>query len=273
MTFVRLSMKHLFAIIRKICESQGVTLMKYNLGFINDKDFFAHVKAMVSRLTVAMNLKKFSKNSIDPIKMTVEMHAYQISLEEAVTREIARQMGKTVENAIGWFHQNIFKYIPGWQIPKDGVDVMNDEMTIFAEIKNKHNTMNSSSAETVFNKLKGIVVGNPNATAYLVEVIAKTSQDEPWTIAGYSLASNKTNRVRRISIDKFYQIVTGDEKAFSKLCSVLGKAIDDVLKEHPASKFKNTVLDELKLKYPDVIKGLFLSSFSTYQGFNDFKVK
>lgn len=37
--------------------------MKYNLGFIYDKDFFAHVKAMVSRLTVAMNLKKFSKNS------------------------------------------------------------------------------------------------------------------------------------------------------------------------------------------------------------------
>ena len=247
--------------------------MKYGLGFINDEDFFFHVKAMVSRLTVAMNLKKFSKNSIDPIKMTVEMHAYQISLEEAVTREIARQMGKTVENAIGWFHQNIFKYIPGWQIPKDGVDVMNDEMTIFAEIKNKHNTMNANSAETVFNKLKGIVVGNPNATAYLVEVIAKTSQDIPWTVSGFNLTTAKANRVRRISIDRFYKVVTGDENAFSKLCSVLGKAIDDVLKEHPASKFKNTVLAELKLKYPDVIKGLFLSSFSSYCGFEDFKVR
>lgn len=39
------------------------TEMKYGLGFISDEDFFSHVKAMVSRLTVAMNLKKFSENS------------------------------------------------------------------------------------------------------------------------------------------------------------------------------------------------------------------
>ena len=37
--------------------------MKYGLGFINDEDFFSHVKAMVSGLTVAMNLNKFSENS------------------------------------------------------------------------------------------------------------------------------------------------------------------------------------------------------------------
>jgi hypothetical protein len=203
--------------------------MKYNLGFISDKDFFDHVKAMVSRLTVAMNLKKFSKNSIDPIKMTVEMHAYQISLEEAVTREIARQMGKTVENAIGWFHQNIFKYIPGWQIPKDGVDVMNDEMTIFAEIKNKNNTMNSSSAETVFNKLKGIVVGNPNATAYLVEVNGENFCPSPWIIeAGDFSEKFVDERIQTISIQRFYEIATHDANAYEKVCSSLKRVMTDL---------------------------------------------
>lgn len=207
--------------------------MKYGLGFISDEDFFSHVKAMVSRLTVAMNLKKFSKNSIDPIKMTVEMHAYQISLEEAVMREIARQMGKTVENAIGWFHQNIFKYIPGWQIPKDGVDVMNNEMTIFAEIKNKHNTMNANSAESVFNKLKGIVVGNPNATAYLVDVDSNETYDRPWRIETVSLHNDLQERVRIISIREFYKIVTTDGTAFSKMQRAIGLAMDEVMARCP----------------------------------------
>lgn len=247
-------------------------MKKYNLGFISDVQFFNHVKEMVERLTESMDLKKFSKNIIDPIKMTVEMHTYQIPLEEAVAREIARQMGKTVESAIGWFHQNIFKYVPGWQIPKDGVDVMNDQMTIFAEIKNKHNTMNANSAESVFEKLKGIIIGNPHATAYLVEVIAKESQDIPWSISGHTLPSSKAKRLRKISIDRFYEIVTSDKNAFCKMCSKIGTAVDDVLEDNPTTQFQNTVLAELKLKYPDVVKGLFLSSFSTYFGFENFKI-
>lgn len=248
-------------------------MRKYDLGFIADKDFFNHVKDMVARLTESIDLEKFSKNSIDPIKMTVEMHAYQISLEEAVSREIARQTGKTVESAIGWFHQNIFKYVKGWQIPRDGVDVMNDKMTIFAEIKNKHNTMNSGSAESVFQKLHGVVIANTKATAYLVEVIAKKSQDIPWAASGHTLPPAKANRLRRVSIDRFYEIVTGDKCAFSKMCAALGAAVDDVLKDCPATQFKNTVLAELKVKYPDVLKGLFLSSFATYHGFDDFNLK
>ena len=255
-----------------ITQKGNETMKKYNLGFINDFQFFNHVKEMVERLTESMDLKKFSKNIIDPIKMTVEMHTYQITLEDAIAREIARQLGKTVEGAIGWFHQNIFKYVPGWQIPEDGVDVMNDKMTIFAEIKNKHNTMNARSAQSVYDQLKGIVTGNLHATAYLVEVIAKESQDVPWTIPGHTLPPSKSNRLRRISIDRFYEIVTGDKNAFCKMCSMIGAAVDDVLKDCPTSQFQNTVLAELKLKYPDVIKGLFLSSFSTYSGFENFKI-
>ena len=56
------------------------------------------------------------------------------------------------------------------------------------------------------------------------------------------------------------------------MCSMLGAAVDDVLRDCPTSQFQNTVLAELKLKYPDVVKGLFLSSFSTYSGFENFKI-
>ena len=123
------------------------TRHKYGLGFISDQDLYNHVFETISRLKMSMDLTSFEKNIVDPIKMTIEIHAYQTSPQQAIDREIARQLGKTVEAAVGWFHQNIFRYIKGWEIPKDGVDVMNTEGTIFGEMKNKYNTMNSSSAD------------------------------------------------------------------------------------------------------------------------------
>jgi len=242
----------------------------YNLGFISDENLFKHVKDTLARLTSAIDLSEFKKNVVDPIKLVFEVHAYKRTPEQAIEHEIARQLGKTLESAIGFFHQHIFNYIKGWSVPKDGVDVVNDTMTIFGEIKNKHNTMNSSSAKTVFEKLKGIVVGNSRATAYLIEIIAKKSRDEAWHIAGYSLVGEKAERVRIISIDRFLALATTDNNAFKNLCAVLGLVVDDVLQEYPAQAFKNTVLSELQQVYPDVIKGIFLSSFSTYNGFDDF---
>lgn len=215
---------------------------KYNLGFISDDDLFCHVKETISRLKMSMDLAGFEKNIVDPIKMTLEIHAYQTTPQQAVDHEIARQLGKTVESAIGWFHQNIFKYIDGWEVPKDGVDVMNSAGTIFGEMKNKYNTMNSSSAEKVFEKLKGIIVGNPKATAYLIEVIARKSQDQEWHVAGQTLAANRASRLRQISIDKFYNIATGKKNAFRDLCAVLGLVIDDVLAECPSLSMAREIL-------------------------------
>ena len=218
------------------------TRHKYGLGFISDQDLYNHVFETISRLKMSMDLTSFEKNIVDPIKMTIEIHAYQTSPQQAIDREIARQLGKTVEAAVGWFHQNIFRYIKGWEIPKDGVDVMNTEGTIFGEMKNKYNTMNSSSAEKVFEKLKGIIVGNPKATAYLIEVIAKKSQDQEWHVAGQSLTPNKAARLRQISIDRFYRLATGKKNAFRDLCTVLGLVVDDVLAEHPDLNLKTLAI-------------------------------
>ena len=245
---------------------------KYNLGFISDADLFRHVKETLGRLTQNVDLKLFEKNIVDPIKLTIESHAYGKTAKEVVEQEIARQLGKTLENAVGDFHQKIFKYIKGWSVPSDGVDIINDAGTVFCEMKNKHNTMNSGSADKVFDKLHGVVIANPKATAYLILVVAKKSCDEPWLVAGRTLPPNKAKRLRKISIDRFYALATGDEMAFLKLCQVVGKVIDDVLSACPASKFKNTVLKELSARDPDLLRGLFMSSFSTYNGFGDFHV-
>lgn len=241
----------------------------YNLGFVTDSDFRKHVCSMIERLTTRIDLATFEKNVIDPIKLMFTAHAYRQSPEEVVKAEVDRQLGKTVENMIGAFHQKIFAYVEGCEVPCSGMDVICPARNIYAEIKNKHNTMNSSSAEKTFEKLKGVVIGNPRATAYLVEVISKKSQDEPWTVPGRSLHGSNAERVRRISIDRFYQLVTGDDAAFFKLCKAIGPAIDDVLTAYPDTQCKDTVLEELRHCDPDLFRGLLRRSFGSYLGFEN----
>ncbi|MCK5855710.1 MAG: Eco47II family restriction endonuclease [Sulfurovaceae bacterium] len=38
-------------------------------------------------------------------------------------------------------------------------------------------------------------------------------------------------RIRRVSIDKFYEIVTGEKEAFRQLVEILPRVIDDVLSD------------------------------------------
>ena len=74
-----------------------------------------------------------------------------LSYDVLVTNEIARQVDKSINNAIGTFHENILGGIKGYQAGSlSGYDIKAIDNTLFADIKNKHNTMNSSSVEALF---------------------------------------------------------------------------------------------------------------------------
>ena len=158
----------------------------YDLSFISDVDLRQHVLDTVSQFRTGMTLADFQKNIVDPIKLTFDAHVYKRAISDVIDAEIIRQLNKTNENLIGYFHQNIFKYVgKGWSVPdvgEDGWDVENHQRNIFAEFKNKHNTMNSDAASSKHARMRGLVEGNSRATCYLVEVIAKESQDIPWKL-------------------------------------------------------------------------------------------
>ena len=249
---------------------------QYKLSFISDANLKEHVLATVSQFRAGMSLAEFRKNIVDPIKLTFDTHVYDQSVEAVINAEVIRQLNKTNENLIGYFHQNIFRYVGnGWEVPVTGGgwDVENLEKKIFAEIKNKHNTMNSSAAKSVHDRMCGLVLGDRQAVCYLVEVVAKSSKDEPWKLKNNPLRDDRQKRLRRISIDRFYELVTGNSNAFMNLCSVLGRVIDDVLLENPNTFDKVSVLKELKKEGGDILKVLFVSSFSTYQGFDEFEIR
>jgi hypothetical protein len=241
---------------------------KYSLSFIQDADLWHHVKDTVLKYRFKIDLKDFNKNLIDPIKLTFDAKVYQKTLEEIIETEVLRQLDKSNNNHIGYFHQNIFKYIhPAWTVPKIGYDMINEQEKIFIEMKNKHNTMNSSSSQKTYMRMQNTILKDPAASCYLVEVIAKNSQNSKWIVSldGERVENEK---IRRISIDQFYKLVTGKPYAFKELCEVLPQVIEDVLHELKEVKIENTVFEELHQIAPQLLSSLYLLSFEKYEGFN-----
>ncbi|OKH17802.1 Eco47II family restriction endonuclease [[Limnothrix rosea] IAM M-220] len=246
----------------------------YNLGFIDDDMIFEHVKKTVQKYRFSISLKEFNKNLIDPIKLTFDAEIYGKSIEDIILTECMRQIDKSNSNHIGYFHQNLFQHIsPDWEVPKQGFDVVNKKKCIFAEIKNKHNTMNSSSSQKTYMRMQAQLLKNNQSLCFLVEVIAKNSQNVPWII---SLDGQQTQHpnICRVSIDQFYTIVTGDAMAYQKLCANLPRIIHDaVVSLDILNAITNTVLEELSDISDDFLTSLYMMAFEKYQGFDSFHIK
>ena len=245
-------------------------MKQYNLGFISDENLFNHVKETVEKYRFTINLAEFNQNLIDPVKFTFDAKVYQKTIEQVVESEVLRQLDKSNNNHIGYFHQNIFRYLgQGWIVPAAGFDVENHQRHIFVEMKNKHNTMNSSSSQKTYMRMQDKLLQNPQAQCLLVEVIATASQNVPWAVRldGRSI---RNENIRRVSIDRFYEVVTGNPFAFRQLCAVLPQVIADVVDDLAQDvAIQNTVYQELQAISPNLLKSIYLLSFERYQGFNE----
>lgn len=242
------------------------------LTFISNKDLkeiiVIEVANTYKRVLKGYDLKEFYKNKVDPIKFIFDSKFYRKDIESVIEDELQRQRDKSVSNSVGRFHQNIFKYINGWYVPNKGFDIINNENTVFVELKNKHNTMNSSSASKTYMKMLDKIAKDPSFKCYLVEVIANSCQNIPWSISvDGQLMVNE--RIRRVSLDNFYSIVTGVPNAFKLLCDALPSAIDEILIDfpHEYNKKDDTVIQELKSLNSDILEQLFKDTFHGYNGF------
>jgi len=251
-------------------------MKNYNLGFISNEDIYNHVKATVLQYRRDIDLKEFNKNIIDPIKLTFDAKIYGQTMRQTIESECIRQIDKTNNNRIGYFHQYLFKYAGnGWEVPdngkKGGFDVLNEDQHIFVEIKNKHNTMNAASASDTYVKMQSKLLHDDKATCMLVEVISNRSQDSTWVVTINQNGRKQRyshDRIRKVSMDKFYELVFKDKNAFFKLCKALPDILDDVISDDESIKLQNSVYDELDKS--DFYKSLYLLAFRTYEGFDSF---
>ena len=141
----------------------------WSLNFISQNDFTAHVRATIEKYgdkLESFNLDRFNKNLVDPIKLIFDKTVYRSTWEETIGNEIFRQRDKSNNNDIGYFQQRIFSYIQNCHVPDNGKEGGWDVIyknpngiqlpdgtvvhTVYVEMKNKHNTMNSASAGKTF---------------------------------------------------------------------------------------------------------------------------
>lgn len=268
----------------------------WDLDFISEEAFTNHVKATIEKYGEKLepfDLKRFNKNIIDPIKLIFDKIVYNSSWDEIVSNEIFRQRDKSNNNDIGYFHQRIFQYINhcfvpmngedgGWDVIYENVDEadipeVGNVRTVYVEMKNKHNTMNSASAGKTFIKMQNQLLNDDNCACFLVEAIAQRSQNIKWetTVDGKRVGHKL---IRRVSIDQFYALVTGEEDAFYKMCMVLPSVIKKVVSEGDGSIIPHdTVIDELKVLATQqdiesedlsIAMAAYILGFSTYKGFN-----
>ena len=213
-------------------------------------------------------------NKIDTIKLTFDAKFNGIDEESLIQSEILRQIDKSINNSIGTFHEQILGGINGFESGKlSGYDIKALDDTLFADIKNKHNTMNSSAAEALFQKLARYANDYKKAKCYWVQILAKGSFCDLWS-ADINGKEYSHTRVYKISGDQFYSLLSGQNDALFKLYKALPIAIEDYLKsvEHDGKITENSALKEIesetKASRRSILDQITFENYSYYLGFD-----
>lgn len=246
------------------------------VDFISDEHLLKCIKNLHGSYVKAkanISKKKFYNNKIDTFKLTFDSKFNNLNEKTVIETEILRQIDKSINNSIGTFHEEVLGGIEGYEKGNlSGFDIKATDDTLFADIKNKHNTMNSSAAESLFQKLAHYANTYKSANCYWVQILAKGSFNEKWfgEINGKEYSHS---RVYKISGDQFYYLLTGKETAFFELYQALPSAIQDFLSEQEElTASENSALSEIESQTQESERSIFneitFENYSYYLGFD-----
>ncbi len=247
------------------------------VDFISDEHFLDCVSNLHNAYLKAKNnitKKNFYSNKVDTIKLTFDAKFNDIDEESLIQVEILRQIDKSINNSIGTFHEQILGGIKGFEVGNlSGFDIKANDDSLFADIKNKHNTMNSSSAEALFQKLSRYADTYKKSKCYWVQILAKSSFCDLWKgeINGKEYSHS---RVYKISGDQFYALLSGKEDALFQLYRKLPVVVKDHLNSIEESDLikENSAIDEIKVKTETskrtILNQITFENYSYYLGFD-----
>lgn len=211
--------------------------------FIDDRDFTIAAEHVISAAQKALDgaEEKLYENAIDPFSAIFDSSVNGISLSSWLKTEKTRQVQKTLQNALGDFHEMIIGSMEGWiNLPKGSVvDVENKNKKIIAEIKNKYNTTKGNHKKVLYDDLKKLIGRDPykNFVGYYVEIIPKNnkSYDEFFTPSDNLTKKrrSKNKKIRRIDGKTFYAVASGYEDALWQIYKALPQVLADILKKKP----------------------------------------
>lgn len=122
--------------------------------------------------------KNIGKSQPDVFLKTVLAAHSGMTVEHWDVLEKARLHQKAMEMKMGDFHEELMGKFPGYEtLPvghETGTDVRKTDDSLFLEVKNRDNTMNSGGAETVVRKLAKLAAAGKEAILVMVNSQKKT---------------------------------------------------------------------------------------------------
>lgn len=209
------------------------------VSFITDERFREIVNdlLLIGEKAKIKAKQKFDRNVIDPFSMLIEMASFRMNSDQWVKSEENRQVQKSLSNDIGILHQKILGSVDGWQDLQTGnvVDLVNQDLKIIAEIKNKHNTLKGSDKFGTYKELEGLIMPKTSIykdfKAYYVEIVPSTASgyEKPFTPSDKKTGTKCDVNPNIIQIDglRFYKLVTGVDDALEQLFNALPQVIKD----------------------------------------------
>lgn len=206
------------------------------LSFIDD----SKLAEIVTKLVVGYDKiqteaeSNLESNTLDPFSALLFSLCSGDTLENWMTLELNRQIGKSFQNKVGEFHQNILGNCNGCELIDDVIDIRCMNKKVIAEIKNKYNTTKGSDKKSLYDNLEA-VLQHPEYkgfTSYYVEIIppSKLRYDRPFTPSDNVSKGNRPSRedIRVIDGVSFYALITGVPDALKQLYLVLPSVVNEI---------------------------------------------
>jgi hypothetical protein len=198
------------------------------VNYISDKHLLSCISNLhKSYLKAKNNITKenFYSNKVDTIKLTFDAKFNATDEENLIEAEIFRQIDKSTNNSIGTFHEQILGGIKGFEVGKlSGFDIKAKDNSLFAIFN--FSQLSKNIEDCVFEKLAKQAQLYKNAKCYFVDFTGDEGYFEKWIIGNDEYKVSHKN-VFRISINKLYELLTGDNDSLAQLQEVLFLALND----------------------------------------------
>lgn len=200
------------------------------LPWISDENLNASITTLLDRAAAAVSNAEARqrRNVIDPFSSLLIASTFGAQDESTLQgMQNSSSALRGMSNFLGMFHQQVLASVAGWINHDAGYDLESPSRRMLAEVKNKHNTMNTSNRKQVVTDLDTAVRQKGRGwTGYLVIIVPSTPVRYEKQIGARS--------VYEMDGASFYQVATGHANALHELYDVLSDRIgtSDEVKEY-----------------------------------------
>lgn len=197
------------------------------------------VEFAVNRFSKASQMASAAdgETRVEPTLAIVRSALTGVPLHDSAELDIAVSLTKTIQNAVGLFHQDVLGASRGWGTTGASGGVVDlkgkspiletSKQLLVAEVKMRFNTIKASDEKVMWDKLFDAAKVSEAASAYIFQIVPKSNEpyDRPWVVSGRT--SNE--RVRAADGVTAYHLVTGVPTALPELMDAMPYVMSQVV--------------------------------------------